>query len=230
MKDRPKDVLTPQVWPKDKPLFKYLKKEYANHLLDRGELLIGTLYDFRNEEYHGDCRGDKDEGKKQIYHYLKDESDNSLNTWDKKIVEVSDTAKGNRFVDCTLYINETSEDYYIYCMSQHCNEELFADFQADVCVKIKKPYEFMRAITMALNNNINDFLRLSPCIYVNRWQKYDEYNEYHPSLIKSPDYKKQKEVRAIWTPKSNPTKYLQPILIKLQTKHVKRYCEVMTIR
>ncbi|MGE3920717.1 MAG: hypothetical protein AB7F64_07255 [Gammaproteobacteria bacterium] len=50
----------------DKPLFKYLKKEYVEQLFTKSELLIGTLYDFRNQEKHGDARGDESEEKKRF--------------------------------------------------------------------------------------------------------------------------------------------------------------------
>ncbi|MBI3366843.1 hypothetical protein HY041_04425, partial [Candidatus Roizmanbacteria bacterium] len=60
-------------FPREKPLFKYLKKEFSDKLFYDGELLIGTLYDFRNTEQHGHARGDKGEGEKEIYEYVKDQ-------------------------------------------------------------------------------------------------------------------------------------------------------------
>lgn len=35
-------------------------------LFTKSELLIGTLYDFRNQEKHGDARGDESEEKKRF--------------------------------------------------------------------------------------------------------------------------------------------------------------------
>lgn len=45
-------------------LYKYMKREYADPLLTKGELLINTLYEYRDKEKHGAVIGDDSEGKK----------------------------------------------------------------------------------------------------------------------------------------------------------------------
>ena len=55
------------------PLYKYLKKEYAEKLLNDGIFRIGTLYDFRCEESLGAVVGDRQEGKKTTDSKFKNE-------------------------------------------------------------------------------------------------------------------------------------------------------------
>ena len=57
-------------WPADKPLFKFFSKQFAEKFFNTGELRIGTLSDFRNQEQHGDHRGDKNEGEKETFEHI----------------------------------------------------------------------------------------------------------------------------------------------------------------
>ena len=48
-------------------LYKYMKKEHAKLLTKQGSLRVGTLYEFRNKEKHGQEIGDNKEGIKSAY-------------------------------------------------------------------------------------------------------------------------------------------------------------------
>ncbi|MGE3920718.1 MAG: hypothetical protein AB7F64_07260 [Gammaproteobacteria bacterium] len=67
------------------------------------------------------------------------------------------------------------------------------------------------------------FVELSKIEYADREQEYGEHNEYHPCVIKPKIYGYQKEVRAIWEPK---TKAIELFLLKLDVKYIKRSCEI----
>src|SRR5437016_1757377 len=43
-------------------LFKYLERRWADAMIERGAIRIGTLHGFRRIEEHGDEIGDRDEG------------------------------------------------------------------------------------------------------------------------------------------------------------------------
>jgi hypothetical protein len=44
-------------------LYKYMKQEHVDMFLEDGLIRLGTLFEFRNEEFHGSAAGDADEGK-----------------------------------------------------------------------------------------------------------------------------------------------------------------------
>ena len=51
----------------DRPLYKYTKYKFAKKMIEDGTFKIGTLYEFRNIEKHGNEIGDDDEGVRRIY-------------------------------------------------------------------------------------------------------------------------------------------------------------------
>ena len=216
-------------WSKDKPLYKYLKKEYVDRLFSDGELRIGTLYEFRNQELD-QFRGDKDEGKKEIYDHVKDititdpSKNNPLNSFVQQYINIEDSAKNFRISNCTFSQSLNSPNFYIYCMSKCFDTHLFDKFETDVCVKIKSPYKFIKCISKNFRN-IASFVSLSPVMYGSRNQPYDRHDKYHASIIKTVEYKKQKEVRAIWVPINESE--VNSMIIKIPLKCIKRFCEIL---
>lgn len=218
-------------WPAEKPLYKYLKKEYAEKFLNSGELLISTLYDFRNEEEHGNKRGDKGEGKKEISEEVSITIEdplkhNPLSPLVKKFIDLKSGAKNTIIQNSEFIVDQDSGDSYIYCMSSKFDKKLLEDFESDVCICIKSPWKFIKAISIELRKKA-DFLGLSPCKYKNRQQTYGSHDNYHASIIKPVDYKNQAEVRAIWNAKNPHETPLQKLLIHLEKKYIMRFCEIL---
>lgn len=223
-------------WPAGKSLFKYLKKEHADKLFNDGELRIGTLYDFRKDE-HGDNRSDEGEGKKTIYEVvddiIKDHEHNTLSPFVKQFLSIEKGAKNTRLINGEFMQTHDCGDCYVYCMSREHNEALYDDFKADVCVCIKSPYKFIHALGLALKKKtlLSRECYLSTCVYCERMQCYGRHNDYHPAIIKikTDNYKRQKEVRAIWLPDMGLTQ-LVPLIVNLDKKLVTRYCEVFSCK
>lgn len=233
MKNDQRDIKCSQfsdTWPSNKALFKYLKKEHADKLFKDGELLIGTLYDFRNYEQHGSKRGDAEEGKKEISEHVdnlvvKSPSEhNPLSPFVKKFINLEPGANNFQLSNCDFSVVQDCGNCYLYCMSSEFDEKLLQEFQADICIKIKKPQEFVEKISLALENGVKD-VRLLPVIYGQRNQQYGKHDQYHASIIKPVNYKSQKEVRAIWAQKNQQDSDIKPLFIKLQTSDVTNLCE-----
>jgi len=167
-------------WPKGKPLFKYMKKEHADKLFNSGELHIGTLYDFRDEEKYGQKRGDEGEGKKEICEHINDitvkdsSQSNRLSDFSKQYIRIEDTAKNTRLVNVTVSELHDSPDCYIYCMSKNFDERLYEKFQADVCVKLKSPYKFVHSISIALRECAGS-VRLSSLLSISSIRKLEQF-------------------------------------------------------
>lgn len=213
-------------WSRDKPLYKFLKSEYADNLFNNGELRIGTLYDFRNHEAYGNKRGDKDEGQKAIYEnvntLVESAENNTLSPFVKQVFSIKQGVTNIRIENITVSQPLNSADCYIYCMSYEFNENLYEEFQADVCIEIKSPYKFIGAISKCFKNS--DFIKLSKIIYTQRNQPYGQHDEYHAATIKSENYKPQKEVRSIWVPRYKNS--IEPLLVKIQPRLIRRYCRI----
>jgi len=219
-------------WPADKPLFKYMKAEHANKLFNCGTLRIGTLYEFRNLETYGTARGDEGEGTKEIYEHIDDRTieDSSQNNpqsdFEKQFIKINGTVKNFKIVNLTFSESQDSADCYIYCMSKKFDDKLYEKFKTNVCVKINSPYKFINAISITLRGYNANFVQLSECKYGERKQQYGVHDDYHSSIIKPIFHKLDEEVRSIWGPNKRRNNYLKPLVIKLQTRHVKRYCEI----
>ncbi|HHX7431034.1 hypothetical protein [Legionella pneumophila] len=219
-------------FPKDIPLYKYLKNEHADFLLE-GKIRIGTLFYFREIEQHGDEIGDSNEGKKEVFEDIKDltiedpSSQNTLSKFAQKYIKLENTAQNTTFINCELVEQQHSNNCFIYCMSKRFDRILGSQLygNAHACIKIRSPYKFINCISKAINN-CAVFVNLSSVIYGDRRQAYGEHNNYHASIIKPPLHKHHKEVRAIWTPKSQ-RENLHCLDIQIPVRYIKRYCELV---
>lgn len=201
------------------PLFKYMRKQHARLLLTQGKVRIGTLYEFRDLESHGDVVGDAGEGKKSLHLHGKGD------TWTAKTIpdfaktffnlgpEASMTLEG-----VTLQLPQESPDHYMFCATSEFNEAALSDFGYDSCIRIDDPRRFFMAISHTIRHQAS-FVGAFHCQYTSRDAPYDEDNGIHPALIKDPKYASQREVRGLWTPHKIPIK---PVVI--QNRRIAGYC------
>lgn len=213
------EKLSASRWPKDEPLYKFLKKEHADSLFNKGELKIGTLYDFRDQEKYGDARGDEGEGTKEEYDkidYMEIENakSNSLDTLANEFIKIKEGVTGTTLSNVEFRKKYNSPNYYIFRMSGEFDEKLYEKFQSDVCVKIKSPYKFIHSISIELRRHNADYVDLLKCIYTDREKEYDKRDDCHPALIKPVIHKVDKEVRSLWKSKTLDHNELEPLFIK----------------
>lgn len=219
-------------FPKDKPLYKYLKNEHADYLF-KGKIRIGTLFYFRDTEQHGDEIGDIYEGMKEVFELIEEltiedpSSHNPLSKFAQRFIKVESTATNTTFINCKFVSQQDSSNCYIYCMSKEYDKRLGNQLYGNThaCIKIKSPYKFINSISTAIKNRA-DFVNLSSVIYGERRQYYGEHNNYHASIIKPSEHRHHKEVRAIWAPKFQSAK-LSYLDIQIPVRYVKRYCELL---
>lgn len=142
-------------------LFKYTNKKYLDRLIKNGKFRIGTLYDFRKNDEHGDVIGDPHEGiQKEILKTDKpEEIDVHSNTPEasfflrnypslneKKLINgakiIIATSAGTSFEQT---IN--SQNLFLFCMTSTFDKEVMKEFGYDVCIKIEHPEKFFSAIS-----------------------------------------------------------------------------------
>lgn len=183
-----------------KRLYKYMRKEHARLLLDKGRLRIGTLYEYRNAELHGSAIGDREEGVKNLH------LDGTGQHWDAgSIPEFAQTffklgPEANLTLDgVRLVVPQQSCDYFLFCTSSILDAATMHKMGYDACVVIEHPDRFFAAISHSFRHRGN-FEGAYECHYGSRSIPHNQDNGVHPALIKEPAYAYQKEVRALWRP------------------------------
>jgi hypothetical protein len=119
---------------KQAPLFKYVSEErFAQSLIERGEVFMQTLANFRGYE-DNDVRRDPDDGRLR-YQPLEGLPIN----FEGK--EPTEPWKGWRL---TSSVKE--EDVYVYCLSTEKSAQLAKRFESPFCVEIYNPTSFVGRI------------------------------------------------------------------------------------
>jgi len=137
-------------------LFKYLKRKYAQRMMSKGEVRIGTLSYYRNTE--NEAIADKDEGNMKFTKTF-DDDERIQNPRDFEIKMGLPKGSFMNFQGGTiilkkgasLEINYDSSDVYIYCASKNNNQELKNKFNADCCVEILDVQGFLDIISEKLS-------------------------------------------------------------------------------
>ena len=188
-------------------LYKYMEREFAENFISDGRLRIGTLYDFRNIEKHGDEIGDAGEGtqtasyRNDSYQHIDSRSVEGLTT----LANMFGIGVGGGTItfgpDAVMSGMLSSPDLYIFCVSHEFNLQKMREMGYDSCIAIRNPDSFYNALSSSLSNVAmpcdHDSVR-----YQDRHIKISESIETRSYLIK-PDYERfvnQKEYRFVWRP------------------------------
>jgi hypothetical protein len=211
-------------------LVKYLPRRFADTMLSRGQIRIGTLHDFRKLE-HGKGIADPVEGKKVVKHDVRFASAHLPDSTDMKAVrQYAAGWNGAIPVDhphfemqgITLSMRFDSPDCFIYCLSDTCNSAVMSEFEgADTCVEILDVRRFLGVVTEALNSRIHvaEFLGMSSVSYQDREEQWSDGGwGVNADLIKEPSFAGQHEVRAGWLPAETPSgrPSIEPIILEDQ--------------
>ncbi|WJM81070.1 hypothetical protein [Pectobacterium brasiliense] len=108
---------------------------------------------------------------------------------------------------------KSNTNYYVHCFSSGYNFREYDDFEADACIVIKEPRQFIKNLFKHAKKHLPDY------DYFASHVKYldplnCEPNDVDLFYCKHFKYSYQNEFRAIWIPKS-PTFKLEPIFIEI---------------
>ena len=214
-------------------LFKYLKRRHLDSFVKKGNIRIGTLYEYRDTEQYGNVIGDQEEGVHITKFNLPqggevDLRENSLeaNFFRNFLPEKHKDIKNIVFkLEPGVHINlfSHSQDMYIYCTTSEFNLDVMRCFNCDACIEICDPHKFFHQISKKIRHKAT-FADLKKIIYKNKETTYKEPHTIHPAIIKDTAFSYQKEWRALWTP-FQPQK-LRPLYIDVP-KAI-RYCKFHT--
>ena len=126
-----------------------------------------------------------------------------------------------RMINSKFAVSEESPNYYVYSLAAEHSPALMKDFGYDACVRIDDQERFFAALNRCFRYD-GEFAGLHPCIYMPRKVPHTARHSIHPALIKEPRYTNQKEVRAIWKPR---TKNVGPVVLKCGK--LTRWCSIM---
>jgi hypothetical protein len=192
-------------------LFKYSDPKWADALANEGKIRIGTLYDFRREEDHGEERGDKEEGLRitETTPSLGVVTSKTAPPIIRRALSIPDGA-GIDFGDTGgIVFRQEFPDVFVYCTCARYEPAVERTF-GGACVEIFDVRGFFTAITRQLSKPdefgipfVTSAAIANHCDYGERHQVGRHVATYHPAFRKPKRYEHQAEVRAIWaTPRT----------------------------
>lgn len=212
-------------------LYKYMKRRYAQDMIERGSLLIGTLHGYRNVEL-GPGIADVEEGKKDLVHqvdYLRLEA-GSKEAQDLARLGLVEIADGNTaiFWNARFTTLIDHHDAYVWCCSRSKSPDAMNSLHgADTCVEIFDVPNFFRALAAAMSAR-TDFPSVGPLsvTYGERAESWDLRDPgKHPVFMKGSEFEAQQEVRIAWIPATAPKMPLARMPI--EQSEVFRYCRIV---
>ena len=193
-------------------LYKHLPLRFAKGLVEKGEIRVGTLYEYRDAEAHGEGILDTDEGVRNTFLIADKMTITGKNNhpFISHFIKVDDTSSVV-LDNCHSERAESSKNCWIYCVSEssdlQVSENLSGEYNA--CVEINDPHRFMLAIGRRLMQKAY-CMGWWQCQYIGRKVSYE--NRTHPAVIKGEVFSHQNEVRAIYFP---PNFKPKPLVIKI---------------
>lgn len=180
-------------------LYKFGKEKFLQKLLEQGEILL------RPASFYSDP---------SLNTAIKDDELNRLYKLNSKFQAIDLEIRFHNekhFFYNGFYKKEFNSDYYVYCLSDGFEPRLFNDFDADACLIIQNPLEFISRMKNCLPSNIFEF-------HHQRIQYFDPLldDPLETSLIFSKNfaYTYQNEYRIAFIPFDNE-KTLEPTIIKI---------------
>lgn len=182
--------------PLSKTVYKYLPRAFAELLVQNGQIKIGTLFSYRQDEI--EARKDEDEATKTIFtEQIEFGADDIPETLKRdKVIEIEGNGK-------VVFSNYTIgyPNAYIYCVSQVLSREVMDSFSdCDTVVEISN-WEFVfenLATSFAVDGRIQQQYMYAECDYSGRKFKGD--SSANPFILKDPKYAYQKEIRLVMIP------------------------------
>jgi hypothetical protein len=184
-------------------LYKYLKRSYADDLITRGTVRIGTLYEYRKIDLKNTARTDFMEGS-QIFR-VEGSISTSRPSAGLDYIRRFTNFQGSELSGDNAFVHEIgSPDCYLYCTTSSFDERAMSEFGDDACVRIIDPHAFFEIITAELARRalVKSAAVVAECIYGPKSQPFtsDNPGKLAGWRLKPMAHAHQREVRAMWIP------------------------------
>ena len=200
-------------------VYKAMERRWAAHFINSGEVLIGTLHDYRKEEVHGhnNDKVDTAEGKVLWAHSVEGEtllSDIPKSSPAHQIIGGHGGATF-AFQDCVFEQDIQMPNCYIYSMSEEADPAVAhkLDEEYNCFVEILDVFKFYQILSAYIHKKkIGAPFALNRCEYSEKVIQYPDIPTEKIAFTKEVRFAPQKEIRAIWSP-LNPSP-IEPIKIR----------------
>ncbi|MEZ5987774.1 MAG: hypothetical protein R3F30_01340 [Planctomycetota bacterium] len=205
------------------PVYKLLERPFAEMLLDRGAIRIGSIDYYRGYPGEDDWVSDESEGIFTVKHadgvYRYQDLPSGLKNFVR--AEAGDTLKvGLKGVS----EERVSENAMIYSIAKSPNKKAMERLGRDTCIEIASPDLFFREITRALfrNGYIKPGFHFKNVHYLRSPYSLPKYHQLHPAIVKRPAFRWQEESRAMWEPIGQHVSF-----IDIDVPEVRKYCRIV---
>jgi hypothetical protein len=197
-------------------LLKYGKEQYLRPMLDAGSVRISPASFYDDPSLNSAIRDT--ELELSLYSLS---SEITLTRLDPVTGKEIGQIESEGYIERSF---QAPSNYYVYCLANMFSPRMFGDFEADSCVVIHRPPEFIGLLNHAFKEKISGWTCLAELVnYI------DPFNtrEFRPELYFSKHfrYTYQKEYRVVWLPPTSQTK-LEPVFLELGNLH--EYCELVS--
>ena len=182
-------------------LFKYCKLQHMQSMQERGTVRVGSLYDYRDNELHGEMVADVDEGKKTMSGTVKMLTPGTLKNYPGldglvgfKYGKIENlTILGRKIHSDNCLVFSASAAY-----SEKTHQEWLQEEHYDACYRIYSARLFFRAISRILRPRGYEFFGYNYVLYADEVDIASQVASIHPAFCKRKEFSPQVEVRAIW--------------------------------
>jgi hypothetical protein len=196
-------------------LYKFMKPEHANALLQWGSVRVGTLYEYRNEEKHSGGVVDPGEGTLTHIERVEEAKANQLTEYSRRLTTPT---SGVTLSDVTIETHHEIPDRYIYCasLSPSWDADIHGDYTA--CVEILDVSRFSSGLWQLLSkrNLLTGSADAFPVVYAGRTHSTTSLLGEHCggvpagiAYLKPERFANQKEFRISFEPRSFP---VEPVI------------------
>jgi hypothetical protein len=199
-------------------IYKYMGRAHAARMLADGEIRLGTLYTYRNEEELGPEVGDRDEGtlnlKKSGFTVVDTVDPRTIPAFFRNGLSVGSGARLQIIARDGIGRQFEDPDCWVYCTSKYFDRDQMNSMGYDTCVEIFDIEPFFFAVSREIQLRIRSFWGAAECVYRDRTVEHTAYDGIPPAFIKHPRFRGQTEVRALWIPKDG--EHVEPVVDSLR--------------
>lgn len=185
-------------------LFKYLRPEHAQAMVETGKVRLGTLRYYRQQELLAPLIGDSRDGTRTLIELQ--EGDGStfgeLSPFAKQVAAGTMGGLGDSvFMRNNTFVGTiVAPNCYVYCASYERSAAAAGEYAA--CVEITDRKMFFLALSQALVQQLRCDVRMMQAIVRYEPEQVDARmaKRRNPAFTKTEEFRKQREVRAIWLP------------------------------
>ncbi len=196
-------------------LLKFSKYEYLRPMLDRGAIRIAPASIYDDPSLNKAIRDDELELKLRPSPVQNADLTQAKDELVGPIPSIGSSGK----------VLRAATNYYVYCLAAQHSLRLYADFEADACIVIRDPIEFVTRILEAVKKELPDWDGFgASVIYIDPVQPLDD--QINVLTYKDFRYAYQKEFRIIWTP---PDSAIKLDFINIELGNLEDCCDLISL-